>query len=243
MEGLLQGKTVLITGASSGIGEAAARALSHAGAEVFLTARREEKLDSLKRELTAAGGKALSLACDITDESAPEAIVSACVGAFGKLDILINNAGRAINRPVWETTPAEWDAVMTLNARVPFLMCKSAFPYLKASPEATVINVGSTVGINTYAGQSAYGASKHALRGFTQAFSKEVYPFGIRVHLLAPGAVDTDLISDVRPDLSDRTGLSRPEELADAILFLLTHRNNSSIDELVLRRSSKKPWD
>jgi len=238
----LKGKTALITGASSGIGEAAARLLCNAGAEIFLTARREEKLLALQQELTNAGGKAAYIACDIAKETSPEKIISGCIEKFGKLDILINNAGRAVNKPVSETDAAIWDEMMALNARAPFLMCKHALPCLEQSSAATVINICSNVGINTYAGQSAYGASKHALRGFTQAFSKEAFASGIRVHLLSPGGVDTDLATDVRPDL-DRTILSKPEELAEIILFLLTHRNNSMIDELIIRRYSKKPWE
>jgi len=237
----LKGLTALITGASSGIGRSTARLLGRAGADLFLTARREENLKSLQAEILEYGVRAVILPMDLALEEAPEKIISACTQAFGRLDILINNAGQAVQRAVADTDTELWDKLFALNARAPFLLCKYALPYLKQSPAATVIQIGSCVGINAYENQSAYAASKHALRGFTQSFAKEVFSDGIRVHMLSLGGVDTDLISDVRPDL-DRSILSKPEEVAEVALFLLTHRNNSAIDEVILRRYSKKPW-
>jgi 3-oxoacyl-[acyl-carrier protein] reductase len=132
--------------------------------------------------------------------------------------------------------------MMNVNARAPFLLCKKAIPHLKLSKQASIINISSVVGRKGYVNQTAYSASKHALTGFTKALAKELHPLGIRVHLISPGGVATDMINKTRPDLVG-TGLIQPSEIADIIEFLINKRGNVMIDEINLRRSSTIPFD
>jgi 3-oxoacyl-[acyl-carrier protein] reductase len=168
-------------------------------------------------------------------------LVAAAVDALGGLDILINNAGFGLGRPVSATTAEEWDLLMAVNARAPFLLCREALPYLKKSGCGRIVNISSVVGYRGYMNQGAYAASKHALAGFTKVLAQEVMADGIRVHLISPGAVDTELATRMRPDL-DRFGLSAPAEIAETILFLLRQQGNAVIDEVNIRRPGKSPW-
>jgi len=235
-------KTIIITGASKGIGKAVSLKLAAAGHRLLLVGRNENELKLLIEECK-------KLECDcahaLVDLARPEAaglIVNTCIEQFAGIDVLINNAGVANPFSV-ETTPLEqWDLMMSVNARAPFLLCKKAIPYLKQSQQATIINISSVVGRKGYVNQSAYCASKHALTGFTKSLAKELHPLGIRVHLLSPGGVATEMLARTRPDLTS-TGLIQPEEIAEIIEFLINKRGNLMIDEINLRRSSTQPFD
>jgi 3-oxoacyl-[acyl-carrier protein] reductase len=130
---------------------------------------------------------------------------------------------------------------MAVNARGPFLLCREAIPYLGRQGGGFIINIASVVAVKGYANQAAYGASKHALLGMSKALAKEVQPAGIRVHVLCPGGVDTQLGGQARPDL-DQSVLIQPEEIADLVLFLVTRRGNAVIDEIHVRRATSTPW-
>ncbi len=130
---------------------------------------------------------------------------------------------------------------MIINAKVPYFLCKYAIPYLKNSEIPTIINISSVVGYKGYVNQSVYTASKHALHGFTKVLAQEVHENGIRVHLISPGGVATDLVNKVRPDL-EKTSLIQPSEIAEIIVFLLKFRNNAVIDEIQIRRKDNIPW-
>lgn len=157
------------------------------------------------------------------------------------MDILINNAGIAIQKSLNETSVSEWDLHMAINARAPFLLCRGAIPYLKKSDAATIINISSVVGYKGYINQGAYTVSKHALMGLTKVLAQEVFKDDIRVHVIAPGGVLTDMVTQMRPDL-DTSMLITPEEIADIALFILTHRGHAVIDEINVHRFSNSPW-
>ena len=195
----------------------------------------------MRVEIQETGGEAKVFPADLADADAPRLLVSSVVETFGGLDILINNAGAAIGRPISGTTVEEWDRLMAINARAPFLLCREALPHLKKSGRGRIVNISSVVGYKGYANQGAYTASKHALAGFTKVLAQEVMADGIRVHLVSPGGVDTQLASHMRPDL-DRSGLTTPEEVAEAIVFLLCQDGNAIIDEVNIRRPGKSPW-
>jgi 3-oxoacyl-[acyl-carrier protein] reductase len=241
MAGRLEGRVALVTGAGRGIGRAVALALAAHGARVALAARSEAELAKVRREILAGGGEAAAFTADLEDPEAPGKLVAAVAQALGGLDILVNNAGSALGRRLAETTAGEWDRLMAVNARAPFLLCREALPLLSKSGRGRIINISSVVGYKGYVNQGAYTASKHALAGFTKVLAQEVMADGIRVHLVSPGGVDTELASRMRPDL-DRSGLTTPAEIAETILFLLCQEGNAVIDEVNIRRPGKSPW-
>ena len=239
--GGLAGRVALVTGAGRGIGRATALALASQGVRVALAARSAVELERVRREIEEEGGKAIVFPADLAEIEAPRLLVSAVVETLGGLDILVNNAGFAVGRPISGTTAEEWDLLMAVNARAPFLLCREALPHLKKSGRGRIVNISSVVGTKGYVNQGAYTASKHALAGFTKVLAQEVMADGIRVHLISPGGVDTGLAARMRPDL-DRSGLTAPAEIAETILFLLRQEGNAVIDEVNIRRPGKSPW-
>lgn len=236
----LSGKVALITGASGGIGRAMAVRLSEAGMNIMLCGRNEEKLQETAR-LTGRPSEMGILAMDLDGVDAVERALEATVKAFGGLDVLINNAGLAQSKPFEAIPEDEFDRIMLINAKIPFFMCQKALPILRKSDMPTIINIGSVVAHNGYPLQSVYTASKHALIGFTKALAKEVYREKIRVHMISPGGVYTDMIRIARPDLSSE-GMIAPEEIAEAVAYLLESPGNGIIDEIQLHRIGKEPY-
>ena len=236
----LTGKRALITGAGGGIGRAIALRLAEDGMKLALVGRDAAKL-MRTAALTGRPLDMLVLPADLEKPKSIDDILRIMTGHFKGLDVLINNAGAALNRPFEETTEADFDHLMAINARVPFVLCKRLLPLLRTSECPTIINIGSVVSHKGYAQQAAYAASKHALCGLTQALAKEVAPEGIRVHLLSPGGVYTDMVKIARPDL-DPEGMIQPEEVAELAAFLIEHRGNAVIDEIQVRRAGKEPF-
>ncbi len=162
--------------------------------------------------------------------------------AFGGIDLLVNCAGLAQQGSFTEVQPAEWDAIFAVNAKAPFFICKEALPYLKQSAKPIIINIASVVGFKGYIHQSVYSSSKHALTGFTKVLAKEVQPFGIRVHLISPGGVATEMVKKMRPDIK-ADELLQPEEIAEIVRFLVTRKGAGTIDQFYLRRYSSLAFD
>jgi 3-oxoacyl-[acyl-carrier protein] reductase len=237
----LGGYRVLLTGATGGIGRAIASALAGAGARLALSGRRTSELRGLVQQLSDRLGDARAISADLEDPDAAAALPGRAAEAMGGLDCVINNAGLAMQMPVERTDLASWDRMLAINARAPFLICREATPYLARSPRARVVNISSVVGRKGYENQSAYAASKHALEGFTKVYAREVHALGIGVHIIAPGGVDTPMVSEMRPDI-DADGLIAPGEIAEAVLFLLGASGNACIDRIDVRRWGKKPW-
>jgi len=238
---VLTGRIALVTGGGRGIGRAVALALAEHGARVALAARSAAELESARAEIAGKGGDARAFPADLADPDAPRRLVGSVVQAFGGLDILVNNAGAALARPISSTTAEDWDRLMAVNARAPFLLCREAVPHLASSGRGRIVNISSVVGYKGYVNQAAYAASKHALAGFTKVLAQEVMGSGIRVHLVSPGGVDTEMASAMRPDL-DRPGLTTTAEVADIVFFLLCQEGNAVIDEVNIRRPGKSPW-
>jgi len=237
----LEGNVAIITGASRGIGRIIALTLARNGVRVSLAARTEAQLEAVQAEIKALGGQVASFPTDVSREADVMALMRNTVELFGRLDILVNNAAIGVFGPLAETSTEQWDQIMAINARGPFLTCREAIPYLKQQERSFIINISSVVGVKGYPDQAAYSASKHALMGMTKALAKEVQKDGIRVHAISPGGVDTQLIRQARSDL-DTSVLMQPEEIADIVLFLLTREGNAVIDEIHVRRSVSTPW-
>ena len=238
---ILNGKVAIITGGSRGIGKTIALALAAQDVTVALVARSEERLLHVKQEIEEAGGKALTIVADLLDSESPQQIVEQTLQDCGRLDILINNAGIVLSRSLAETSVEEWDRLMALNARAPFLLCKAALPSLKASGAGTIIQISSVIGEKAYVMQGAYTASKHALMGMSKVLAQEVQADNIRVHTLLPGGVATEMVAEVRPDIKAED-LIQPEDLAEIVVFLLTHRGNAVVDSVKIRRAVSAPW-
>ena len=237
----LAGKIAIVTGASRGIGRAISIALAKEGATVALAARALEKLKETAKQVTEAGGGAAIIVTDLAKEESIKNLIKVIGGTFGRLNILINNAGVTHSARLEETATADWDRCHQVNARGPFILCREALPLLKKAEPAYIINIASVVGVKGYPLQSAYTASKHALRGMTISLAEELRGSNIRVHLLCPGGVDTELVQEVRPDIK-KEDLMQPDEIAELVVYLVTHKGNAVIDELHIRRAASSPW-
>lgn len=237
----LAGKTALVTGASRGIGRATGIALGGEGATVVLTARSVEKLESAAEEVRKAGGRAEIVIAELTEEDSIKNLAATIGDKYGSLDVLVNNAGVTLSAGIEETTTEAWEEVMRVNARAPFILCREALPLLRKAPAGCIINIGSVVAVKGYPLQSAYTASKHALRGMTISLAEELRGSSIRVHLLCPGGADTDMVGLVRPDIK-KEDLIQPDEIAELVLYLATHKGNGIVDELHIRRKNSSPW-
>jgi 3-oxoacyl-[acyl-carrier protein] reductase len=241
METSLEGTVALITGAGRGIGRSIALTLAKHGAKIVLSARSQQELQTVQAEITKLGQEAIYEVADVSLETHVKKLVEKTVQHFGRLDIVVNNAGLGIYGPLLETSVETWDKIMAVNARGPFLVCREAIPHLKKQKRSFIINISSVVGVKGYENQTAYTASKHALMGLSKALAKEVQQDGIRVHALCPGAVSTQMVALARPDLNPSV-LMQPDEIADIVLFLVTRQGNAVMDEVVVRREASTPW-
>lgn len=237
----LQGAVTVITGASGGIGSELALRLAGLGATLILCGRSREKLDQVAAACGQRGARAISVVKDSTDPDFPGYMAELLEREYQKVDILINCAGMALSASLEETTAEQFDRIMALNVRAPYLLCQALLPFLRRSDRATIVNIASVVGHKGYPLQSAYAASKHALIGMSKSLANEVYAEGIRVHVISPGAVFTDMVRISRPDLSEE-GMILASDIADAVEYLLTHRTNAVIDEIQLHRAGKAPF-
>ena len=237
----LQGTVALLTGASGGIGTAIAKRFAEDGIDLALCGRSAEKLEQTRQIAEAMGVRTMIWTGDLTEDGAAEACVQAVLEQFGTLDILVNNAGMALSCPFEKTSAAQFDQIMALNVRAPYFLCQAALPALRQSDRPTIINIASVVGHKGYPLQSAYAASKHALIGMTKSLANEVYEDGIRVHIIAPGAVYTDMVKIARPDLTAE-GMILAEDVAEAAAFFVEHRTNEVIDEIQIHRAGKAPF-
>ena len=237
----LAGKVAIVTGASRGIGRAISVALAQEAATVVLAARSVPELQRTAEEVAEAGGQAEIVVTELTEEESIKNLVRGTGEKFGRLDILVNNAGITHSAALEETATRDWERCLWVNARAPFILCREALGLLRKSKPAYIINIASVVGVKGYPLQSAYTASKHALRGMTISLAEELRDSSVRVHLLCPGGVNTDLVGKVRPDIR-KEDLIEPTEIAELVLYLVTHKGNAVVDELHIRRAASTPW-
>lgn len=232
----------LITGASRGIGKTIAMELASLGYNLALVGRSLLSLQSTAQQAQEMGVKTVCIEADLCKEESWTCIVETTVSELGGLDILVNCAGLSLSSSFEDVSSEQWDNIFTVNAKAPFFISKAALPYLKISLRPIVINIASVVGFKGYAQQSVYASSKHALTGFTKVFAKEVQPYGIRVHLISPGGVATEMVKQMRPDIKPDE-LIQPEEIAEIVRFLVTRKGLGTIDQFYIRRYSGLAFD
>lgn len=239
----LEGKTAVITGASSGIGEATARALAADGAAVVLAARREDRLQSLSDEITAEGGQALVAPADVTDRSACERLVEAAVEAFGRLDIFVNNAGLMPLSYVQKLKVEEWDRMLDVNVRGVLYCTAAALPQMMEQGSGHFVNVSSVAGRRTFPGGAVYCATKFAVRAFSDGVRNELAPkHNIRVTTIEPGTVATELTDtitdeDIKKSTSSMFERMTPlesEDVAEAIRYAVAQPNHVNINQVLV---------
>ena len=237
MAAKLTGKVALITGASAGIGQACARALAQEGAHLVLTARRQERLDQLKREAEKAGAEAIGVIGDAREESTAIKTVEAATQAFGRIDILINNTGTGNYKNLIDTTAEEYDDLMDTNVRSTFLFTRHTVPVMLKQKQGTILMISSMAGIYGFAGEAVYCATKFAQVGFAQALDKELRTQGIKVGVICPGGVKTEFaLGRGRTQESvSQSNMLDPEDVAGAVLLACTQAPHSRIIEIQMR--------
>ena len=241
MAGRLDGKVAIVTGASRGIGRAISVALGAEGARVVLAGRDRKKLGETAEQVVEAGGTTECVVTELALEKSIQSLVATTVAEFGRLDILVNNAGITHSAALEATRTEDLDHCWAINARAPFILCREALPLLKQAERGAIVNISSVVGVKGYPLQSAYTASKHALRGMSLALAEELRGTNVRVHVICPGGVDTEMVSRVRPDIN-KDELIGPEEVAELVVYLVTHQGKGVVDELHIRRATSGPW-
>ncbi len=237
----LKERTALVTGASRGIGLSTARELAAAGMKVFLCSRPSKALEEAAESIRSSGGEAETLPGDLSDPDAAGRLAGELKGRIQVLDVLINNAGQALSSPVEDTRDEDWDRIMRINARSPYILTRELLPLMESSDLKTVVNIASVVAVEGYPLQSAYTASKHALIGFSKSLARELQDRQFRIHVISPGGVATGMVTGVRPDIKAEE-LIHPDEIAEWIYFLLTRKGKGMVDHIRIRRESKLPW-
>jgi len=241
MSGRLNGKVVLITGASAGIGRACARALAAEGASLVLTARRAERLQALAAEVQKLGGRAATVVGDAREEETAVKAVAEAKGKFGRLDILVNNTGVGNYKNIVDTSAAEYDEMFDTNVRSTFLFTRHAVPVMIAQKSGIILMISSMAGKYGFPGEAVYCATKFAQVGMAQALDKELRPHGIKVGAICPGGVKTEFaLGKGRTEATVAAStMLEPEDVAGAVLLACTQSAGSRIIEVQMRTMSE----
>jgi 3-oxoacyl-[acyl-carrier protein] reductase len=234
---LLAGKVAIVTGASAGIGRATALALAQQGAHLVVTARRAERLDALCTQIRSLGGRAVFHAGDAAEEQTAKHTVQLALSTFGRLDILINNAGAGNYKNLVSTSVEEYDQLMDANMKSSFLFARHATPPMIAQRSGTILFISSIAGLRGYAGEAVYCATKFAQVGFAQALDAELRPHNINVGSICPGGTKTEFaLGKGRTDESIRNShMMDPADVARAIVFACMQPPNTRISEMTVR--------
>ncbi len=236
----LAGRTALVTGGGTGIGAAVAQSLAAAGVRVVICGRREGPLAHVAAAIAEAGGQALTVQADVSQEADVARLVQAATDAFDTVDILVNNAGVSGGGQIHEHDVADWDRVMAVNLRGPFLLCRAVLPLMRARQHGHIVNISSESAHNYYEGNGAYGVAKHALNALSEYIQRENQDYGIRVDVVSPGMVITEM-SQGAPGLDPAKAL-RGEDIAELVLWLVSRRPNIKIGTPVLIQTMLNPW-
>ncbi len=249
----LTGTVALVTGASSGIGEATALALAGHGATVAIAARRKDRLDELAGQIESAGGRALVLEADITDQGQAEQAVQRTVAELGRLDTLVNNAGVMLLGPLQDAPVDEWERMIAINVQGLLYCAHAALPHLLAAAQdeprrvADMVNISSVAGRVARSGSGVYNLTKHGVGAFSESLRQEVTARHVRVSLVEPGAVGTELRGHNRPEIQEqieqRFGgieILDSQDIADAIAFIVTRPRRMAVNEVLIRPTEQE---
>jgi NADP-dependent 3-hydroxy acid dehydrogenase YdfG len=249
MTGRLTGTVALVTGASSGIGAATAQALAAEGASVALVARRKDRLEELAAGL---GDAALAVEADITSAQAAGDAVAQTIARFGRLDTLVNNAGLMLIGPVADAPDGEWERMIQINIQGLLYVTRAALPHLTAAAAdgprrvADIVNISSTAGRVARPGNAVYSMTKFGVNAFTEGLRQELLASKVRVGVIEPGTVDTELVTHVRGELQDamlrQTGAIeklQPSDIADAVTYMVTRDRRAAVNELLIRATDQ----
>jgi NADP-dependent 3-hydroxy acid dehydrogenase YdfG len=242
MSNNIEGKVVVITGASSGLGEATARHLAVEGATVVLGARRSDRIQALAQELTEAGHKALAVVTDVKDAAQVQALVDAAVEQFGRVDVLLNNAGIMPFAPLERRTIADWDQTIDVNLKGVLYGIAAALPHMQRQKSGQIISVSSVAGHRVGPGSAVYSATKTAVRVISEGLRQEVKPFNIRTTVISPGFVESELSNSVtEPDIraSVEQGYAQnaipASAFARAVAYAISQPEDVDINEILFR--------
>ena len=239
-------KVVVITGASSGIGESTAKLLAQCGAKVVLGARRRDRIDAVVKAISAEGGKAIGLATDVTKRADVEALIKKGIDSFGRVDVIVNNAGIMPIAPIQAFKVEEWDRQIDVNIKGVLYGVAAALPQMQKQKSGHIINIASVIGIKVFApGGVVYGATKAAVRELTEGLRMELHSQNIRCTIISPGAVATELPESsseeaTRKNLREFYKMAIPaNSIAGAIAFAIEQPAEVEIDEIVIRPTAQ----
>lgn len=238
----LEGKVALITGASSGVGQATALEFAKHGVRVVATARRGERLNALVESIRANGACAEATAGNAAEPATAAAALSLCLDRFGRIDFLINSAGQGNYKPFLETTLAEYDELIASNLRSSFLFSREAAPHMVRQRSGTIVFVSSVAGLRGTGNEAVYSASKFAQIGFSQALDDELRPFGVKVCTLCPGGIKTEFAIGKGRTAEGvaASGMMDATDVADTILFLCAQPPNVRIVQATIRNMGQQ---
>jgi NADP-dependent 3-hydroxy acid dehydrogenase YdfG len=246
MSGELTGKVVAVTGASSGIGEATALACARAGAAVALAARRGERIDDLARRIAGEGGRAIAVRADVGEEQQARDFVRQAHDQLGRLDVLVNNAGVMLLGPIADAPTEEWRRMIDANVFGVLYCTHAALPLMAAQGGGHIVNVSSVAGRIARQGSGVYNLTKFGVGAFSEALRQEGVALGVRVTLIEPGAVDTELAGHNRPEVLEQirkrfANIQRltAEDIANAVLYAVAQPPHVSINEVLVRPSGQ----
>ena len=238
----IQDKVVVITGASSGLGEATAHHLASQGACVVLGARREDRIRALAEELSSKGGKAIALATDVTDDRQVKRLVEMAVKTYGRVDVMINNAGLMPQSPLERLKIDDWDRMIDVNIKGVLYGIAAALPAMKQQKSGHIINVSSVAGHKVRAGGAVYSATKHAVLALSDGLRQEVKPYNIRTTVISPGAVATELPDSItEPDVAKvihdfyQQYAIPAESFANMVAFAISQPEDIDVNEILFR--------
>ncbi|SLN09742.1 putative oxidoreductase [Roseivivax jejudonensis] len=238
----ISGKVIVITGASSGMGEATARDLAAKGAKVALGARRQDRLDAIVKDIEAAGGAAVALTTDVTKRDQVETLVTKAKDAFGRVDVMFNNAGLMPLSPMESLRVDEWDQMVDVNVKGTLYGIGAVLPIFKEQKSGQIINVSSVYGHKAVATGAVYCGTKFAVRAISEGLRQEVKDYNVRVTVISPGAVDTELTQHIaEPDLGDQIrdfvkDIAVPSStMSDMVAFAISQPENVDVNEILFR--------
>lgn len=246
MKDNIAGKVIVITGASSGNGEAAARHFAACGASVVLGARRAERLEALANELAAAGHKAMAVTTDVTDKDQVKRLLDTAVETYGHVDVLLNNAGLMPLAPLEHAKIDEWNQMIDVNLKGTLYGIAAALPHMKAQKSGHIINVSSVYGHKLGPDATVYCATKFAVRALSEGLRQEVKPYNIRTTIISPGAVATELLEHIsEKDIREQTEafVSQiaipPDSFARMVAFAVNEPENVDVNEILFRPTAQ----